>query len=103
MGTTAKKKYPKGFWICGCTEIFERLSYYLGRSLILIFVTASVAEGGLGLSNSQGAIGDVHLCKRCTSPIALAGVPICILPRPQVDDYVIFLYFYENTFAQSCF
>lgn len=51
MGTTAKKKYPKGFWICGCTEIFERLSYYLGRSLILIFVTASVAEGGLGLSN----------------------------------------------------
>ena len=55
MGTTAKKKYPKGFWICGCTEIFERLSYYLGRSLILIFVTASVAEGGLGLSNSQGA------------------------------------------------
>ena len=55
MGTTAKKKYPKGFWICGCTEIYERLSYYLGRSLILIFVTASVAEGGLGLSNSQGA------------------------------------------------
>lgn len=55
MGTTAEKKYPKGFWICGCTEIFERLSYYLGRSLILIFVTASVAEGGLGLSNSQGA------------------------------------------------
>lgn len=56
MGTTAKKKYPKGFWICGCT-----------------------------------------------SPIALAGVLICILPCPQVDDYVIFLYFYENTFAQSCF
>ena len=55
MGTTAQKKYPKRFWICGCTEIFERLSYYLGRPLILIFVTASVAEGGLGLSNSQGA------------------------------------------------
>lgn len=52
---TKKKGYPKGFWICGCTEIFERLAYYLGRSLILIFVTATVAEGGLGLSKSQGA------------------------------------------------
>ena len=52
---TKKQGYPKGFWICGCTEIFERLAYYLGRSLILIFVTATVAEGGLGLSKSQGA------------------------------------------------
>ncbi|WP_300278080.1 peptide MFS transporter [Peptacetobacter sp.] len=55
MGETKKKGYPKGFWVCGTTEIFERLAYYLGRSLILIFVTASVATGGLGLSNAQGA------------------------------------------------
>ena len=55
MGETKKKGYPKGFWVCGCTEIFERLAYYLGRSLILIFVTASVATGGLGLSKGQGA------------------------------------------------
>ena len=25
---TKKQGYPKGFWICGCTEIFERLAYY---------------------------------------------------------------------------
>ena len=55
MGETKKKGYPKGFWVCGTTEIFERLAYYLGRSLILIFVTASVATGGLGLSKGQGA------------------------------------------------
>lgn len=55
METQTKKGFPKGFWICGCTEIFERLAYYLGRSLILIFVTATVATGGLGLSNAQGA------------------------------------------------
>ena len=49
METAAKKKgYPKAFWTCACTEIFERLSYYLGRSLILIFVSATVATGGLG-------------------------------------------------------
>lgn len=50
-----KKKLGKGFWFLACTDIFERLSYYLGRSLILIFVTASIATGGLGLSESQGA------------------------------------------------
>lgn len=53
--TKRKKGFSKGFWMCGCTEIFERLAYYLGRSLILIFVTASVATGGLGLSDTTGA------------------------------------------------
>ena len=45
---TKKEGFPAAFWVCACTEIFERLAYYLGRSLILIFVTASVATGGLG-------------------------------------------------------
>lgn len=32
MDAIAKRKgYPKAFWACACTEIFERLSYYLGR------------------------------------------------------------------------
>lgn len=52
---TNKKKYGKGFWFVTGTDIFERLAYYLGRALILIFVTTSIAEGGLGLSNSTGA------------------------------------------------
>ena len=39
---TKKKGFPAAFWVCACTEIFERLAYYLGRSLILIFVTASL-------------------------------------------------------------
>lgn len=55
MGTNASKKYGKGFWFITGTDIFERLAYYLGRSLILIFATASIATGGLGLSNAQGA------------------------------------------------
>lgn len=50
-----KTKYPLAFWICGCTEIFERLSFYLGRSLILVFVTASVVTGGLGLADTVAA------------------------------------------------
>lgn len=50
-----KKGYGMGFWTVACTEIFERLAFYLGRSIILIFVTATVATGGLGLSESTGA------------------------------------------------
>mgnify|MGYP000290796457 FL=1 len=52
---TKKKGFPVAFWVCSCSEIFERLAYYLGRSLILIFVTASVATGGLGLSDTVAA------------------------------------------------
>lgn len=48
-----KRKFPIAFWVCGCTEIFERLSFYLGRSLILVFVTTAVASGGLGLANNN--------------------------------------------------
>ena len=40
-----KRKFPIAFWICGCTEIFERLSFYLGRSLILVFVTIADTTG----------------------------------------------------------
>lgn len=54
--TKAKGKgYPIAFWLCSCSEIFERLSYYLGRSLILIFLTTAIANGGLGLSDKIGA------------------------------------------------
>ncbi len=52
---TKQTKYPLAFWICSTTEIFERLSFYLGRSLILVFVTASVATGGLGLPDTTAA------------------------------------------------
>ncbi len=52
---TVKKGYPKAFWVCSFSETFERLAYYLGRSLILIFVTTAVVNGGLGLSDKIGA------------------------------------------------
>lgn len=55
MSTQTKTKLPMGFWACASTEIFERFSYYLGRSIILVFVAAGVAEGGLGLSDGQAA------------------------------------------------
>ena len=29
---TKKKGFPTAFWVCACTEIFERLAYYLAVS-----------------------------------------------------------------------
>lgn len=55
MSTQTKSKLPMGFWACATTEIFERFSYYLGRSILLVFVAAAVAEGGLGLSEGTAA------------------------------------------------
>ena len=50
-----KVHYPEAFWVCSASEIFERLAFYLGRSLILIFVTATAATGGIGLSDTVAA------------------------------------------------
>ena len=55
MDTQTKKKLPAGFWACSCTEIFERFAYYLGRSILLVFVATGVAQGGLGLSDGVAA------------------------------------------------
>ena len=55
MPETKKRRYPLAIWVCASTEIFERMSFYLGRSLILVFVTAAIANGGLGLSNVTAA------------------------------------------------
>ena len=55
MSTQTKTKLPKGFWACSTTEIFERFSYYLGRSILLVFVATGIAQGGLGLSDGVAA------------------------------------------------
>ena len=37
------------------TEMWERFSYYGGRALIILFMTASIAEGGLGMDAATAA------------------------------------------------
>ena len=55
MEDTKKIKIPLGFMLCSFTETFERLAYYLSRSILLIFITTSVAQGGLALDDTVGA------------------------------------------------
>jgi proton-dependent oligopeptide transporter, POT family len=49
--------HPRGLATLFFTEFFERFSYYGMRALLVLFLTATVAGGGLGLDNeTAGAI-----------------------------------------------
>jgi POT family proton-dependent oligopeptide transporter len=46
--------HPRGLSTLFFTEMWERFSYYGMRALLLLFMTAPVAGGGLGFSAAQG-------------------------------------------------
>jgi proton-dependent oligopeptide transporter, POT family len=49
--------HPRGLATLFFTEFFERFSYYGMRALLVLFLTATIARGGLGLDNeTAGAI-----------------------------------------------
>ena len=50
-----KKKYPIGFYICALSFTLERMAFYSSKWLIAIFVANSVVNGGLGLTDADGA------------------------------------------------
>lgn len=52
MGTAKKAKYPIGFYICCITYTFERFAFYGTKPLLALFLAASVAEGGIGVTKA---------------------------------------------------
>ena len=44
------KSFPGAFWIANTMEIFERMSWYGWFTVMAVYVTGSVATGGLGFS-----------------------------------------------------
>jgi POT family proton-dependent oligopeptide transporter len=49
--------HPRGLSTLFCTEMWERFSYYGMRALLILFMTAAPATGGLGFDTaSAGAI-----------------------------------------------
>ena len=46
--------HPRGLSTLFFTEMWERFSYYGMRAFLLYYMTASVAEGGLGFSDADG-------------------------------------------------
>ncbi len=62
---------PRGLATLFFTEMWERFSYYGMRALLILFMTATVAEGGLGFDvATAGAIYALY-----TSLVYLANVP----------------------------
>ena len=55
MGTTKKHTYPIGYWVCCLTYTFERFAFYGSKPLLVLFLTAAVSEGGLGISEVDAA------------------------------------------------
>jgi len=49
LATDPPKGHPKGLWVLVITETFERMSFYGTRPLLMLYMTASAAMGGLGL------------------------------------------------------
>ena len=63
--------HPRGLTTLFFTEMWERLSYYGMRSFLVLFMTASVAAGGLGLTTAVAA----RVYGLYTASVYLASLP----------------------------
>ncbi|WP_461489575.1 peptide MFS transporter [Pontibacter sp. HJ8] len=49
-------KHPKGLYLLFFTELWERFSYYGMRGLLMLYLTKTALEGGLGYSVAEAAL-----------------------------------------------
>jgi dipeptide/tripeptide permease len=49
----ARRGYPATFWVANVMELFERAAYYGLNSVLAVYLTGKVAEGGLGFSEQS--------------------------------------------------
>jgi len=69
---TAFFGHPRGLSTLFFTEMWERFSFYGGRALLILFMTASLAEGGLGMDAATAApIYGIYVA--CVYLLALPG------------------------------
>src|SRR5512137_2532794 len=45
--------FPRVFWVANVMELFERAAYYGLNSVLAIYLTNSIAEGGLAFSEQS--------------------------------------------------
>ncbi len=65
-------QHPKGLYTLFFTEMWERMSYYGMRGILVLFMTASILEGGLQIDNvSASAIYGIY--SACVYLLALLG------------------------------
>jgi dipeptide/tripeptide permease len=51
--TTPRSRFPRTFWIANVMELFERAAYYGMNSVLAVYLTGAVAEGGLGFAEQS--------------------------------------------------
>ncbi len=54
-GDTSFFGHPRGLATLFFTEMWERFSYYGGRGILILFMTAAVTTGGLGMTAATAA------------------------------------------------
>ena len=65
-------QHPKGLYTLFFTEMWERMSYYGMRGILVLFMTASILDGGLQFDNvSASAIYGIY--SACVYLVALLG------------------------------
>lgn len=66
------KSFPAVFWLANVMELFERAAYYGLNSVLAIYLTNTIAEGGLGFS--EQSVGFLQgLIYACTYIIPILG------------------------------
>jgi dipeptide/tripeptide permease len=50
---SARRGFPRTFWIANVMELFERAAYYGMNSVLAVYLTRTVAQGGLGFGEQD--------------------------------------------------
>ena len=59
----APPRHPRGIYTLYFTEMWERMSYYGMRAILILYMVAGVTNGGLGLDEATaGAIYGLYTC-----------------------------------------
>ena len=49
------KEHPRALMVLFFTEMWERFSYYVMRGILILYMVASLNEGGFGLDDTTAA------------------------------------------------
>jgi dipeptide/tripeptide permease len=52
MKVSVTRDFPRSFWVANLMELFERGAYYGLNSVLAIYLTSKIAEGGLGFTET---------------------------------------------------
>jgi POT family proton-dependent oligopeptide transporter len=56
QATVEKKGHPKALYLLFFTEMWERFSYYGMRGILILYLTKTFIEGGLGINEQSASL-----------------------------------------------